>query len=378
MSLDLKQVRRALHQLAEPMFEEFETTTYLEKALLKMDLKPERILETGLVVFIDKGTPTTTAFRADIDALAQNETSNHDFKSKTPGLMHACGHDGHMSILLGFADYISQHLNALIENILLIFQPAEEGGAGAMKLLDKGIFEKYKVDRIFGMHMFPGLPEGIIASMPGPFMAQNAELYVTVKGKSAHAAMPHLGVDPIIITAGLLQKFQTIITRINSPFESSVLTFGKISGGTACNIIADQVEIVGTLRTFSQKTYDRIINTMQKMIDAEKSIYDIEIDFEVRHGYPAVVNDATLFKNLKEAIPEEQFHEFSEPFMLSEDFSYYQEKVSGLFYYLGCANEAKGYVHPLHSSQFDFDEKVLDDGVNSYILIARKLGILHD
>ena len=378
MKLDLKATRRDLHKIPEIMFEEFETTLYLENILRNMGFSPFRVLETGILVFIDKGSNSTTAFRADIDALSQNEDTNVEFKSQKPGVMHACGHDGHMTMLLGFASYLSENIDSLNSNILLIFQPAEEGGAGAKRLLDEGLFKKYNVEKIFGIHMFPGLEQGTLGSIRGPFMAQNAEVFITIKGKSCHAAMPHLGIDPIVISASLIQKFQTIITRINSPFESSVITFGKINGGTALNVISDAVKLEGTIRTFSENSYNNMITMMKKMVEAEMLIHDTEIDIEIIHGYPAVVNDVELFELLQKVTPESQFNEFPEPFMLSEDFSYYQQQAKGLFYYLGCRNEKKGFIHPLHSSKFNFDEKTLEYGVQSYINISKELGIINE
>jgi hippurate hydrolase len=375
-SMNLKSVRRDLHRIPEMGYEEHKTTDYLEKKLSGMGFTPYRMLDTGVVVFIDAGSDETTAFRADIDALPIQEENDHDFLSFEKGMMHACGHDGHMTMLLGFADYLSKHLWDIKKNILLVFQPAEEGGGGAKKLIDQGLIERYKVDKVFGIHMFPGLPQGIIGTRPGAFMAQNAEVNIIVKGKSAHGAMPHLGVDSIVIASHLVQKFQTILTRGNSPFNSSVITIGTIKGGDARNIIAGYTRLEGTIRTFSQETYDYILSSMQKIIDAEADIYGIEIDFEINHGYPAVVNDVELFNMLKNITHEAKFHEFDEPFMLSEDFSYYQEKAKGLFFYLGTYNETKGFIEPLHSSKFNFDEAVLRVGVRTYTAIAKELGVL--
>lgn len=222
--------RRHLHQIPEMGMEEYETTMFLENELAKMGYEPKKLLETGVYVFVDNKKEDTYAFRSDIDAILVDETNEVSYKSQKQGVMHACGHDGHMAAMLGFAKRISQKLDECNHNILFIFQPAEENKHGAKQVVETGIFEKYNVKAIFGMHLMPSIENGKIASKSGALMASSSELDILVKGKSAHAGLYHQGVDSIVVTSQLISQYQTIISRIKEPFDTSVISIGKIYG----------------------------------------------------------------------------------------------------------------------------------------------------
>ena len=363
ISKSIKKHRRYLHTIPELGFEEFKTSKYIREQLELMGYSPISILNTGVLVFIEGTESETYAFRADIDALPIGEETGVDFASKHEGCMHACGHDGHTSILLGFAEGL-QGIKPK-KNILLIFQPAEEGPGGAKFIVDEGILSKYNVQAVFGLHLFPSLEEGIIGTKPGPFMAQTGEIDILIRGKSGHGAMPHTTIDTVLITAKLLEAYQSIVSRNISPLDSAVLTFGKIEGGAARNIIAETVKIEGTCRTFSKELFNKIVDRMQSLHRGFEEAFGVQITEDIRPMYPPVVNDPDLYKKFRNATKEFEFVEL-EPVMLAEDFAYYQEAVSGLFFFLGVKNEELGYTNPLHNCGFNFVEEVLVEGVKVY------------
>lgn len=374
----LQDWRRQLHQIPELGFQEHQTAAFIREHLKEMELDYEIICDTGTLVYFDTGASETVAFRADIDALPIEEKSGVTFSSKHEGKMHACGHDGHTTILLGVADFLSRHKEKLKKNVLLIFQPAEEEPGGAKDILTTGVFEKYKVQMIYGLHVWPDLPEGKIGSKPGAFMAHNGELDVVVHGKSAHGAQPHDGIDAIVIASKLINEYQTILSRRLSPLHPAVITIGKISGGDAVNIIADHVELHGTVRVYSTEDFDLIHDCIEKIHRGYEEMYDCQIEWSLPPMYPPLINDGEAFRQLKLALEKHDFDfvTFEEPFMPAEDFSYYLQKVPGCFFFLGVRNEEKGYVHSLHSSQFNFDEKILATGVRAFLTIAEELGCL--
>ena len=250
--------RRHLHAIPEIGFQEYKTSKYLYEELEKMGYQPLKITETGIAVYLDFHKEKTLAFRSDIDALEIEEQTGVSFKSTHQGKMHACGHDGHMTALLGLA-YKLKDVQDLPHNVLLIFQPGEEVVNGAPSIINTGIFEKYHVKGIYGLHMFPDVDEGKIACRKGPLMAESGELDVTVHGKSAHAGKYHEGIDSIVIASFLISNYQSIISRMISPMQPCVLNIGEIHGGTVRNIVASQTSFHGTLRTYSEEVFSRIV-----------------------------------------------------------------------------------------------------------------------
>ena len=349
----IKKWRQELHQIPELGLQEYKTSNYLKTELIKMGYQPISILETGVLVYIDNGYDQTLAFRSDIDALKIKEQTNCCFASKHEGYMHACGHDGHMAALLGLAKKLKDQPSSFNHNILLIFQPAEEAPGGAKLLVEEGILDKYQVKAIFGLHLMPTIDEGKIACRPGPLMAQNGELDVTVIGKSAHAGLYHLGVDAIVIASSIICQYQNIISRVISPVESCVINIGEINGGTVRNIVADKTTFKGTVRTYSEAVFKKIVDTMQAINHGMEESYGCKIEFSCPPMYPPVLNDYDLYRQFV-TLAGKNYEELKEPLMLAEDFAFYQREVPGIFFYVG--TKTAKYSSGLHTETFNFNE----------------------
>lgn len=365
---DIVKNRRALHQIPETALEEFKTKEYLKNYLISIGLEPQEIVETGLFVYIEgKDKENCIAFRSDIDALNIKEETGAEFESKHIGKMHACGHDGHMTTLLGFAKYLTT-IQPLEKSVLLIFQPAEESPGRAKDIVETGLLKKYNVKAIYGMHLFPELPEGTVASKEGPFFAQAALMTTTITGKSGHGAMPHKTIDPLMAFTKIVDGYQTIVSRNLSPFDPGVVTIGKFCGGSAQNIIADTVNFWGTIRTFKEENTEFIIDRIKEIHRGIELSYRVKIDEKIDIVYPPVINDKELYKKFVDTMKDMNYVEH-EALTISEDFAYYQKEVPGIFMLLGTRSEEKGFVHPLHSCHFNFDEKVLLKGVEAFARI---------
>lgn len=365
---DIVKNRRALHQIPETALEEFKTKEYLKNYLISIGLEPQEIVETGLFVYIEgKDKENCIAFRSDIDALNIKEETGAEFESKHIGKMHACGHDGHMTTLLAFAKYLTT-IQPLEKSVLLIFQPAEESPGRAKDIVETGLLKKYNVKAIYGMHLFPELPEGTVASKEGAFFAQAALMTTTITGKSGHGAMPHKTIDPLMAFTKIVDGYQTIVSRNLSPFDPGVVTIGKFCGGSAQNIIADTVNFWGTIRTFKEENTEFIIERIKEIHRGVELSYRVKIDEKIDIVYPPVVNDKELYKKFVETMKNMNYVEH-EALTISEDFAYYQKEVPGIFMLLGTRSEEKGFIHPLHSCHFNFDEKVLLKGVEAFARI---------
>lgn len=365
---DIVKNRRALHQIPETALEEFKTKEYLKNYLISIGLEPQEIVETGLFVYIEgKDKENCIAFRSDIDALNIKEETGAEFESKHIGKMHACGHDGHMTTLLGFAKYLTT-IQPLEKSVLLIFQPAEESPGRAKDIVETRLLKKYNVKAIYGMHLFPELPEGTVASKEGPFFAQAALMTTTITGKSGHGAMPHKTIDPLMAFTKIVDGYQTIVSRNLSPFDPGVVTIGKFCGGSAQNIIADTVNFWGTIRTFKEENTEFIIERIKEIHRGVELSYRVKIDEKIDIVYPPVINDKELYKKFVDTMKDMNYVEH-EALTISEDFAYYQKEVPGIFMLLGTRSEEKGFVHPLHSCHFNFDEKVLLKGIEAFARI---------
>lgn len=365
---DIIKNRRALHQIPETALEEFKTKEYLKNYLISIGLEPQEIVETGLFVYIEgKDKENCIAFRSDIDALNIKEETGAEFESKHVGKMHACGHDGHMTTLLAFAKYLTT-IQPLEKSVLLIFQPAEESPGRAKDIVETGLLKKYNVKAIYGMHLFPELPEGTVASKEGPFFAQAALMTTTITGKSGHGAMPHKTIDPLMAFTKIVDGYQTIVSRNLSPFDPGVVTIGKFCGGSAQNIIADTVNFWGTIRTFKEENTEFIIERIKEIHRGIELSYRVKIDEKIDIVYPPVINDKELYKKFVDTMKDMNYVEH-EALTISEDFAYYQKEVPGIFMLLGTRSEEKGFIHPLHSCHFNFDEKVLLKGVEAFARI---------
>lgn len=360
----LKQYRVDLHQIPELAFDLYKTHDYVKIALEGMGYTTETVAKTGLIAVRKGKSDEAVAFRSDMDALPVKELTKHAFPSRHEGKMHACGHDGHMAMLLGFARYLSE-IKELNKTIVLIFQPAEEGPGGAKVIIEEGLFERYDIKRIYGIHLYPGLEEGKYGLSDGPMMAQNSEFNLMIKGTSAHGAQPQAGKDAILASGALITLYHSIISRFVDPLSSAVITIGTIQGGEARNIIAHEVKMTGTIRSFSSELHALLKKKMRDIDAGIESAYDVRIDNDIIDYYPPVINDHALFESLRSDLDPTQY-EILKPMMFAEDFAFYQQKVKGLFVMLGTRNETKGFIHPLHSCYFDFDEDVLMYGVELY------------
>lgn len=370
---ELRQIRRDLHKIPELGLKEYKTSAYIREKLEGFGITElETWLETGVVAVIrGKGKKEAVAFRADMDALPVTEQTGCDFTSEHVGCMHACGHDGHVTVLLGFAKYLQEHKDELENDVVLIFQPAEEGPGGAQLLVDAGLFEKHPVRCIIGCHIFPQVPQGKVACRKGAMMARNGEVDVHIYGESAHGAQPHLGHDAVLAAGAVITGLHTILSRNVSPLDSGVLTFGAIHGGEACNIIAKEVKLEGTMRAFSDEAYETMTKRVQEVASGIAAGYGCKGEAVFRHMYRVVDNDPKLVELLQEVAGDA--YEETPPYMLAEDFSLYLQKVPGMFFFLGSGNAEKGYTHSLHSAQFQFDEEILALGVETYAKLLKKL-----
>ncbi|WP_394266629.1 M20 family metallopeptidase [Anaerotignum sp.] len=370
---ELRQIRRHLHKIPELGLKEYKTAAYIREKLKSFGITElETWLETGTVAVIrGKGKGQAVAFRADMDALPVTEQTGCDFASEHVGCMHACGHDGHVTVLLGFAKYLQEHKDQLENDVVLIFQPAEEGPGGAQLLVDAGLFEKHPVRCIIGCHIFPQIPQGKVACRKGAMMARNGEVDVHIYGESAHGAQPQLGHDAVLAAGAVITGLHTILSRNVSPLDSGVLTFGAIHGGEACNIIAKEVKLEGTMRAFSDEAYETMTKRVQEVAAGIAAGYGCKGEAVFRHMYRVVDNDPKLVELLQEVAGDN--YEETPPYMLAEDFSLYLQKVPGMFFFLGSGNPEKGYTHSLHSAQFQFDEEILALGVETYAKLLKKL-----
>ena len=310
-------------------------------------------------VFRGNGTGRVLAFRSDIDALPVTEETGCSYASKHSGFMHACGHDGHMANLLCFAQWLSEHRAELADDVVLLFQPAEETVGGAKRMIDEGALENPHVDVIYGMHMMPDIPKGKIACCAGPIMAQTCEMDFVIHGKSAHGATPHLGRDAITAMGHLLTLFQTTVARSVDPCQQALLTVGKVSAGTQRNILAERAQMEGIVRTFSNKVYEALEERIRADLQGIEAAFGVTTEFIKRVYYPCVENDPAEFERVKSALGDAFVQ--AKPRMTAEDFSYYQLSVPGVFVFCGCMDDA--HKAPLHASTFNFDEEALLPGL---------------
>ena len=363
--------RRSLHQMPEIAFEEIDTQAFILSTL--KDFEPDELSllpPTGVkaVYFApERRNAPTVAFRADMDALAIRECNEIEYVSRRSGFMHGCGHDGHVTALLLLAEYLHRHRSELRQNIVLLFQPGEEGKAGASVMIENGALEQPHVERIYGLHLWPTVPKGKIGIRWGPMMAQTCEFDILVHGKSAHGASPQMGVDAVVAAAELISLLQTIITRNMDPHQDALLTIGRISGGVARNVIAEQVELNGTLRVFTQENYDLILQKARSMLDGLTMATGAAFDFSSLQSYPCLNNPRMLVEDFYRYIDKRDLV-IVEPVLAGEDFAFYQQAIPGLFFFLGCGGGKNKY--PLHNARFDFDEYVLLQGVEIFRRLA--------
>ena len=359
-------LRRELHRVPELGFDCFETQRIVLRELEQC--RPDRlekIAGTGVkAVFLAPDAHETIAFRADMDGLPNPENTDCPWRSAHSGRMHGCGHDGHMAALLTFARWLSEHREAVRRSVVLLFQPGEEGWGGARRMIEDGALDDPCVDRVYGLHLWPTVSRGRIGVRWGEQMAQTSDFEITVCGKSAHASTPQMGIDAIVVSAELVTMIQTVVTRDADPHQDVLLTLGKICGGTAHNVIADEVKISGTLRTLSDELFPVLADKVHAIAHGLEVATGATIRLERKVYYPVVRNPRQLVERLYGVLDEMEDTELVEPVMAAEDFAEYQKRVPGVFFFLGVRGGRGGA--PLHSADFDFDEDVLLTGAEVY------------
>lgn len=365
----LVKLRREFHQYPELAFNEFQTSQRVVKELKKLGLQVKKnIAKTGVVGILNvKKTGKTVALRADMDALPIQEQTNFAYKSKNKGVMHACGHDVHMSCVIGAAIILSELKDELNGNVKFIFQPSEESPPGGAKpMVQEGVLKNPKVSGIFGLHCDSAIPLGRIGIKEGPFMAQADSFDITITGVGGHGARPHDGIDAVVVAAQVIQALQTIVSRKIDPVQPVVVSVGKITGGTKRNIICDKVILEGTIRSLSREVAKRIPRLLKDMVSGITKGADASFELIYSPGYPVLINDpqATNFarSTITKMFGRQAIFEIKKPLMGAEDFAYYLEKVPGSFLRLGIRNPKKGAIYPWHHSKFTVDEDAIKIG----------------
>lgn len=371
-------IRRHLHMNPELSFQEFETAKFVAAKLKEMGITfQDNVAGTGLVGIIKgkKDNGKVVALRADMDALPIQEENNIDYKSKNNGVMHACGHDAHTASLLGAASILNELKENFDGSIKLIFQPGEEkipGGASLM--IKEGVLENPKPLSVIGQHVMPLINSGKVGFRSGIYMASTDELYLKVKGKGGHGAMPHLNIDPVLITSHLIVAMQQIVSRVTNPTMPSVLSFGKVIANGATNVIPNDVYIEGTFRTLNEQWRNE---AHQRMLDLAHQLVQSmggQLEFEIRKGYPVLINDEDLTAKVKnnaiDYLGSENVLDL-DIWMAAEDFSFYSQLVPACFYRLGTRNESKGIISSVHTNTFDIEEDSLKigSGLMAYLAI---------
>lgn len=359
--------RRDFHMYPELKYEEKRTSKIVKEHLREWGYKIKRV-GTGIIADIGVGE-RTIALRADMDALPVQEENNIPYKSKIPGKMHACGHDAHTAMLLGAAKIIAEHSEELNGRVRLIFQPAEEGGNGALKMIEGGALEG--VDAIFGFHVWMDLPSGVIGIRDGPFLAGAGIFNALIKGRGGHGASPHETIDPIPIAAETILALQTIGSRNIDPIESGVISVTSICGGTAFNVIPEEVKLKGTIRFFKPGVGELIVRRMKEIFEGVTKAHGASYELDIEELTPPTVNDKRMADFARKVADKYGLMWGKvKPTMGAEDFSFYLQKVPGVFLALGIRNEEKGIVHPHHHPKFDVDEEVLHLGTAMEVALA--------
>ena len=370
-------IRRELHEHPELMYEEFKTSELIRRELDKLEITYKHpVAETGVLASIGNGNGPCVALRADMDALPIHEETDVPFKSKIDGKMHACGHDCHVSMLLGAAKLLKEKENKINGTIKLLFQPAEEGGAGGKLMREEGVLENPEVERIFGLHVWPQMPTGQIGSREGTFLAATTFLDLTVKGVGGHAAVPHLTRDPVLTSAQIITNLQSIISRELDPLDSGVVSISAIQGGQAANVIPPEVKILGTLRSLTMDGLKKLQTRVKEIAESIAKAHECEAIVEYPgNDYPPTVNDGEMWNFAKKVgsdmLGKENVSDL-EAVMGGEDFAYYTEKVKGCFVVLGMNNPDIDATYSVHHPMFKADEDALHIGTALHTIFALK------
>ncbi len=363
------EIRRDIHRHPELAFEEQRTSGKVQDWLRANDIEVRAtIAGTGVIGLLrGTGNSKTVALRAEMDALPITEETGVSYTSENHGISHSCGHDGHLAILMGTAKILSMLRDGLKGNVKFIFQPAEERGNGGEKMCEEGALNDPLVSAVFALHSGPDLPVGEIGIRYGAMMASSEDFNITIYGKGGHAAHPHKAIDPIVMSAKVVEGFQTIISRRIRPLAPAVLTIGKIQGGSASNVIPDSVLMSGTVRAFDEDTRGQVLADMERVIGSVAQMFQAPPPkMEIVEGCPPTINDDRMVDLVarvgKSILGEDRVKTLPEPSMGSEDFSYYLQKVPGAMFRLGVASPDKEYI-PLHTARFDFNDNAIRTGL---------------
>ena len=368
MKNDMQKWRRHLHRSPELGFEEYETSNFISKKLGEFGIKFYRdIAKTGIVGVIQGSKPEKDAIglRADMDALPMPEENTFPHASSISGKMHACGHDGHVTMLLGAAKYLSESKN-FSGTVYLIFQPAEEGLGGGKVMVEEGLFNRFPMRSIWGMHNWPGLDEGKAAVHFGTVMASSDNFSIKIIGQGSHAALPHLSLDPVPVAAAIVSGLQTLVSRQIDPLNASVLSITMIKAGTAFNVISDNVQMHGTCRTISEGDRDHLDASIKKISKAIAGGYGLQAEVDYIRGFPATVNSpneaSQALEVARDVLGMESVETTMPPSMASEDFSYMLQECPGTYILLGAGHPGPGRM--LHNTKYDFNDDILPVGAS--------------
>ncbi len=363
----VKQYRRDLHQIPELSYDLFKTHDYVKHVLDGLGYKTFSIAKTGVIAIKEGTMDEGIAFRADMDGLNIHEDTHVSYASTHKGLMHGCGHDGHMAMLLGFAESLKD-VNTK-KRVMFVFEPAEETFGGAKDIVETGIFTKYNIKNIYALHLYPELEEGKLGIKSGILTAQDGDFDMHIKGRNAHGTQPHLGSDVALAASALTMQYHTIIGRSINPLKPSSINVGTMTLGEGRNILAHQAYLKGSIRAFEHSSYTLLKKRMRQIDKGIEEAYNVVINNDITDLHPPVYNDSMLTHDLIDSLKPSDY-EILDPQMLAEDFSYYQQVIPGVFIMLGSKNIPKGFTYPLHSNKFNFDEMVLIKGIEVFYHIA--------
>ena len=371
----ISKLRQDLHRIPETAYTEEKTSRYVAAYLKSVGLEVKTgIARTGVVGLLEGGhSGRTLMIRADMDALEITEETGLDFASTHEGVMHACGHDAHMSMVLTAATILNEMKDHLKGTIKFLFQPAEEGPGGAGAMIDEGVMEDPHVDYAIGCHVWPDIPEGTIGVRPGPLMAAMDRFDLKIIGKGGHGAMPHQCVDALEVGCQVVNALQRVVSRQMNPVSPAVVTVGSFHAGEAFNVIPGTAEMCGTARTFDRAVWERFPQQMERIVRGVCESMGASYELDYVHGFPPLVNDAEVSRLVQgcaeETVGKEKVIE-PEPTMGGEDMALFLEKAKGCFFFLGVGHEGGA---PLHNAEFDFNENALSLGVETYCRVAREL-----
>jgi amidohydrolase len=369
--------RRDLHRNPELGFEEERTARSIASRLTEIGVGEVEtgVAKTGVVAVLraESGAGPAVLLRADMDALPIQEVAGREYGSQVPGKMHACGHDGHMAMLLGAAALLVERREALQRDVVFCFQPAEEGLGGARRMIEEGVLDRYEVGSAYALHLWSQFPSGTLHLRWGPIMAAQDEFTARIVGSGGHGAQPHRGRDPIVASALGIQALQSVVSRFVDPVEPAVVHVGSVHGGSAPNVIPEATTLEGSLRSFGQEVRETLRERVEATLRGAAEAAGCRLEFELRPGFPPVVNDPRAVERVRRVAAEVLGDDGvvdAPPMTASEDFAYFLRRVPGAFCFLGAGDPSRGITEPHHSPGFDIDESVLPSGAEILARVA--------